>query len=186
MKEQARKAQETQRVEELTRAQEVQHLEELKRAAEADAKRVVEINRAEDLKRKADADLQSALELERRLVAEMANPDAAPTKQKSEGRLETKEQIEAALLGAEEEQGEQQWPVEKKKRQATGQGFKKEKVAAGAKKKRVVAGYNVVVMKDPKGSVDMPQILEGSLKDLLKGDQSNSNRRRSSMGDNNY
>lgn len=126
MKEEARKAQEEQ----------AQRTEILQR--EAEAKRMEEIKRAEELKRKADADLQRALALEKELAAEqMAKAKKSQNAAENEGNLESKEMIEAALLGAEDEQ---QWPVDKKP--------KKEKVAAGKtpqKKSRVVAGYNVVV-----------------------------------------
>jgi hypothetical protein len=107
---------------------------------------------------------------------------------------DVKERIEAALLGAMEtddpvvatregrEDGQSETEAKRKTIDKTA-----ERAKSLLKKTRVAGGfskYDVVVMKDSKNDLNMPQLLEGSLKDLLK-DGLPSKRRRSS-GDQNY
>ena len=78
----------------------------------------------------------------------------------------TKEMIEAALLGAED----------------TDNKPKKKRVAGGF----AVSKYDVVVMNSP-NEFDVPQLLEGSLKDLLKDEPPPKRRtRRNPSGESQY
>lgn len=184
--------------------------EEEKRRKEAnknreEAKQNGEIRRAEELKRKAEADLALAAEAkakadaieaakqpqsrpavkEQRLQGGPAKQDAQVQVAESDvGSLDPTEMIEAALLGAEESRA---WKVPKKQEQKK----KKTKVAA-VSRTRVTAGSgfalskknDVAIMKDSmNGDADAPQLLEGSLKDLLKRGPSTPKR---NSGDLNY
>ncbi|KAL9181747.1 hypothetical protein ACHAXT_012090 [Thalassiosira profunda] len=167
---------ERQRAAEAKRAEEKLN-EERQRAAEAkrvaaeakraeEAKRSEEIRRAQELARKADADLARAKELERKLsAAEGGKKSPEP----GQGSLESKERIEAALLGAEE--GSDSPPSPQNAKSDKGSGF-------------AVSKVDVVMLKNP-DDLDLPQLLEGSLKDLLSDDPYK-RRRSSSSGDSNY
>ena len=192
----SRKSQEAKQLE-LKRAAELEQLEQaknfkLKETKEAEQleqrKRNEEIQRAKELKRKAEADLALAAQAKAKADAEVAKQereesrftakeqtdkgsgDAIAAQQERMGTtgatsLDRTEIIEAALLGAEEGDEARSWKVPKpgptsetstsKRRQAKTQ--KKVAVAAGS-------GFDVMVLKDTKNT----QVLEGSLKDLLK------------------
>jgi len=164
-----------------------------------DGKRAEEIKRAEELKRKAEADLAAVAEARAKLAAEAAKQseikstnkranddvEAAKTEQlrielKSS---ESKERIEAALLGAlepDDSAGETQI-----KQQSSDDSTlsKRPDKAKTLQRKSRLPQYDVIFMKDKKDEIDVPQLLEGSLKDLLK---EGSPTRRSSSGDLNY
>ena len=159
---------------------------------------------AADAKAKADAEAaKQSLERERRFSTMRASDEvaaaAAAQASSEQTRVEVessdvKERIEAALLGAMEtddpvvatrvdrEDGQSETEAKRKTIDKTA-----ERAKSLLKKTRVAGGfskYDVVVMKDSKNDLNMPQLLEGSLKDLLK-DGLPSKRRRSS-GDQNY
>jgi len=192
------KARDDKKAEDAKRKEEIKRADELKRNAEAN------LAAAADAKAKADAEAaKQSLERERRSAAMRASDEvaaAAAVQASSEQmRLElesshAKERIEAALLGAMEtddpmvtttegrEDGQSETEAKRKTIDKTAERAKKL-----LKKTRVAGGfskYDVVVMKDSKNDLNMPHLLEGSLKDLLK-DGLPSKRRRSS-GDQNY
>jgi hypothetical protein len=193
------KARDAKRVEDAKRKEEIKRADELKRNAEAN------LAAAADAKAKADAEAaKQSLERERRFAAMRASDEvaaAAAVQASSEQmRVEVesshaKERIEAALLGAMEtddpvaiiregqDDGQTETEAKRKTTDKTAERakhlLKKTRVAGGFASK-----YDVVVMKDSKSDLNMPHLLEGSLKDLLK-DGLPSKRRRSS-GDQNY
>jgi len=180
--------------------QEIRRAEELRRRAEAD------LALAAEAKAKADA-IKATKQQKSRLSAEERNTkDDGTVEQMRQGRVEESkgsldptELIEAALLGAEEPkggssrtalpQGEQ--PKTSAKQLDKRLRKKKAKTLKTNSRSRTVAGsgfevsknYDVMVMKDPKGDIDVPQLLEGSLKDLLKKSPSMPKR---NAGNNNY
>jgi len=212
MKAEARKAQDVRRAsvqdaKDARRAETLKSVQDAKKAEEA--RRLEEMKRVEELKRKADADLAAATEAkakakaeaakqaqerERKLKAESSASSvntgqiAVTAKQESPDRLrvgteslEAADRIDAALLGADDlddsgkasrDRGEQQTDGDAKSPQ------KKARVAGGF----AVSKYDVVLMKDRRTDIDMPRILEGSLKDLLKDDPPP--KRRGASGDN--
>ena len=199
-KAEARKAQEA-KVLEAQRAEEAAKAKELERQrSEKDA-----LERAEELKRKAEADLAMAAQAKAKAEAEAK---AAPAQQQmddegngevaeTQGRVDTtgdsfdsRELVEAALLGAEEiiEEEEHEWKVPKdssssKKRQLNKSKANSEKVAVAAGSGfRSSKKYDVMVVNNTQ--VDDPQVLEGSLKDLLRDKQGPPPKR--NAGDLNY
>lgn len=194
------KARDVERVDDAKRKEEIKRADELKRNAEAN------LAAAADAKAKAEAEAaKQSLERERRF-ANMKESDkvaatAAVRARPEEVRVElesshAKERIEAALLGAIESDDS---AVTTREGQVDGQSESEvkrktidrraERAKSLLKKTRVAGGfavskYDVVVMKDSKNDINMPHLLEGSLKDLLK-DGLPPKRRRSS-GDQNY
>lgn len=167
-----------------------------------DVKRAEEIKRADDLKRKAEADLAAVAEAKAKLAAESAKQSEIKSNNmngasdeveaaKSE-RLwrvepkssESKEIIEAALLGALEPDdssgdGQDESKADNKSEQQTTD--KRSEKAVTAQRKPRKPQYDVIFLKE-KDEIDAPQLLEGSLKDLLN--DGSMRKRRSPSGDN--
>jgi hypothetical protein len=193
------KARDAKRADDAKRMEEIKRADELKRNAEAN------LAAAADAKAKAEADAAKLiLERERRATSMMASDEVAAAAMQlspeqmrvGQESLHAKERIEAALLGAMDiddsvtatrkgsEESKPESDVKRKPIDRTAERaknlLKKTRVAGGF----AVSKYDVVVMKDSKGDINMPNLLEGSLKDLLK-DGLPPKRRRSS-GDQNY
>ena len=166
-----------------------------------DVKRAEEIKRADDLKRKAEADLAAVAEAKAKLAADSAKQSEIKSNNmkasdkaevaKSE-RLwrvepkssESKEIIEAALLGALEPDdssgdGQDERKADNKSEQQTTD--KRSGKAVTAQRKPRKPQYDVIFLKE-KDEIDAPQLLEGSLKDLLN--DGSMRKRRSPSGDN--
>jgi hypothetical protein len=194
------KARDVKRAEDAKRKEEIKRAEELKRNAEAN------LAAAAGAKAKADAEAaKQSLERERRVASMMTSDEveaaaavvqSSPEQMRIEESSHAKDRIEAALLGAmetddkvvatregrEESQSEsdvKQKPIDRTAERAKNL-LKKTRVAGGF----AVSKHDVVVMKDSKNDINMPNPLEGSLKDLLK-DGLPPKRRRSS-GNQNY
>ena len=146
-------------------------------------KRQKEMQRATELKQKADADLAAAADARKRADAEAAMQESSLRIRKEES-LETHELIEAALLGANDDTSNRDTssssdkPVSKDTPEQQARQRAKQKGAAGG---FAVSKYDVVITNSP-SDIDVPQLLEGSLKDLLKGAPP----KRRNRGDNNY
>jgi len=154
MKAEARQAREAQQT-----AQQMKQTVNVQRSAQsaAEAKRNDEIRMAEELKRKADADLASA----KRLSLELEKGKKAQTKQTMNQQNSSNNQQDTK-------------GTSHRRTTASGSGF-----AASSKRE------DVVVLNDPeKNAINMPQVLEGSLKDLLQNDPRQKTRR--NKGNNNY
>ena len=176
--EEAKQKLEIQRAEELKRkaeadkiaavkAEEAKRNEEIQRAEAAnEAERQKQIKRAQELQSQAEADRIAAAEAKAKADAEAAMRESSERLRVGEESLDTKEMIEAALLGAED----------------TDNKPKKKRVAGGF----AVSKYDVVVMNSP-NEFDVPQLLEGSLKDLLKDEPPPKRRtRRNPSGESQY
>lgn len=171
---------------EAKRKEDIQKAEKLKQQADAEKaaatkqqeeiKRQKELQRATELKQKADADLAAAADARKRADAEAAMQESSQRIRKEES-LETHELIEAALLGANDD-NEQNTASDKPVSKATPEQQARQR----AKQKGAVAYPDVVVMNNSPSDIDVPQLLEGSLKDLLKGAPP----KRRNRGDNNY
>jgi len=212
----AKQNEDLQRVQDAKRNEEIKRAEELKRKADADLAAAAEAKaKAEDAEVAMQRlERERKLAEEKRVnIDETPTKQESPERSQVEKEsLETKERIEAALLGAEEPdistskdvsgrtkrqgQEEEQSKAEMKREKSnpTSTSKRQNKKAKTSQKKatRVAAGgfavskYDVVVMKDPK-NIDMPQLLEGSLKDLLKdGPPPKRRNRRDSSEDLNY
>jgi hypothetical protein len=199
------KARDVKRADDAKRLEEIKRADELKRNAEAN------LAAAAGAKAKAEADAaKQSLERERRVTSMTASDEVAAAAKVAAAAMQfspeqmrveqesshAKERIEAALLGAMEtdssviatregpEESKPESDVKRKPIDRTAERaknlLKKTRVAGGF----AVSKYDVVVMKDSKSDINMPNLLEGSLKDLLK-DGLPPKRRRSS-GDQNY
>jgi hypothetical protein len=164
-----------------------------------DGKREDEIRRAEELKLKAEADLAAVAEAKAKLAAEAAKLSeikSMDAKANDEGEavlksLDSKERIEAALLGALEPdfldgEGQNESKVKTQIQQQKNaddliSSERPDKTKASQKKSRLPQ-YDVIFVKDKKNNIDEHHILEGSLKDLLKDGSTPT--RKSSSGDN--
>jgi len=177
---------------EAKRKEEIQRAEKLKQQADAERaaatkqqeeiQRQKEMQRATELKQKAAADLEAAADARKRADAEAAIQESSQRIRKEES-LETHELIEAALLGANDDNVSEQDtasdnPVSKATPEQQSRQRAKQKGAAGG---FAVSKYDVVITNSP-SDIDVPQLLEGSLKDLLKGAPP----KRRNRGDNNY
>lgn len=172
---------ELQRATEQKRNEDIQRAEELKRKAEAN------LALAAQAKAKADAEAAKQQQQSRSAAEQQTVKDDGDGIATQQGwveptsgiSLDKTEIIDAALLGAEEGEEARSWKVPisdpalaasaSKKRQQR----EEQKRAKTQKKVAVAAGsgfavgkqkYDVMVLKDPKNT----QLLEGSLKDLLK------------------
>lgn len=190
----------------------VERIQESKSAD--DVKRSEEMKRAEELKRKAEADLAAAAKAKAKLNAETAkqgelkasnqraDDKARAAKEESSERLrvklkslESKEIIEAALLGALEpedsggiskqgyDDSQSGTQIEQPTRDDLASSTRLDKSKTTQRKPRLPQ-YDVIFMKDQNSDIDVPQLLEGSLKDLLKDGSTPT--RKSSSGDLNY
>ena len=178
---------EAQRKEEIQRAEKLKQQADAERAAatkqQEEIQRQKDIQRVSELKRKADADLAAAADARKRADAEAAMQESSLRIRKEES-LETHELIEAALLGANDDinVSEQNTAPDKPVSKATPEQQAKQKT----QQKRTAGGfavskYDVVITNSP-SDIDVPQLLEGSLKDLLKGAPP----KRRNRGGNNY
>ena len=155
------------------KAEEAKRNEEIQRAEAAnEAERQKQIKRAQELQSQAEADRIAAAEAKAKADAEAAMRESSERLRVGEESLDTKEMIEAALLGAED--------TDNKAKQGNNQ--QKKRVAGGF----AVSKYDVVVMNSP-NEFDVPQLLEGSLKDLLKDEPPPKRRtRRNPSGESQY
>jgi hypothetical protein len=131
-----------------------------------EAKRLKAIEQANELKQKAEADLAAAAAAKAEADAEVAMQESSQRVRAGKESVESHEMIEAALMGADSDSEPQQ---DTKPSYLKTRGF--------------AVKYDVVIINGSNNDIDVPQLLEGSLKDLLKEDGGRRDRR---TGDNNY
>ena len=167
------------------KAEEAKRNEEIQRAEAAnEAERQKQIKRAQELQSQAEADRRAAADAKAKADAEAAMRESSERLRVGEESLDTNEMIEAALLGADD--------TEKPSAKSDQTSSSKKPDAQNSQQKKRVAGgfavskYDVVVMNSP-NELDVPQLLEGSLKDLLKDEPPPKRRtRRNPSGESQY
>ena len=135
-----------------------------------EAKRLKAIEQANELKQKAEADLAAAAAAKAEVDAEVAMQESSQRVRAGKESVESHEMIEAALMGGADSDSEPQQDIKPSRtHQKKTRGF--------------AVKYDVVITNGSNNDIDVPQLLEGSLKDLLKEDGGRRDRR---TGDNNY
>ena len=132
-----------------------------------EAKRLKAIEQANELKQKAEADLAAAAAAKAEADAEVAMQESSQRVRAGKESVESHEMIEAALMGADSDSEPQQDTKPSRTKKTRGFAVK----------------YDVVITNGSNNDIDVPQLLEGSLKDLLKEGGGRRDRR---TGDNNY
>lgn len=134
-----------------------------------EAERLKAIEQANELKQKAEADLAAAAVAKAEADAEVAMQESSQRVRAGKESVESHEMIEAALMGADSDSEPQQDTKPSRTFNLKTRGF--------------AVKYDVVITNGSNNDIDVPQLLEGSLKDLLKEDGGRRDRR---TGDNNY
>ena len=132
-----------------------------------EAERLKAIEQANELKQKAEADLAAAAAAKAEVDAEVAMQESSQRVRAGKESVESHEMIEAALMGADSDSEPQ----------------KDTKPSRTKKTRGFAVKYDVVITNGSNNDIDVPQLLEGSLKDLLKEGGGRRDRR---TGDNNY
>ena len=144
--------------------------EQIAAAKAQEAERLKAIEQANELKQKAEADLAAAAAAKAEADAEVAMQESSQRVRAGKESVESHEMIEAALMGADSDSEPQQ-------------DAKPSRTQDQKKKRGFAVKYDVVITNGSNNDIDVPQLLEGSLKDLLKEDGGRRDRR---TGDNNY
>ena len=133
------------------------------------ADKAQEAERLKAIEQANELNLAAAAAAKAETDAEVAMQESSQRVRAGKESVESHEMIEAALMGADSDSEPQQDTKPSRTFNLKTRGF--------------AVKYDVVITNGPNNDIDVPQLLEGSLKDLLKEDGGRRDRR---TGDNNY